>query len=172
LVTQAKSAADSQLGSLASDLATKVKTFDTSAVANEVAKAELGSTVKSLVGGQDASALASAFKLAQASALTTEQIGLAKEVGNLASAYVVQKNFAALEGAQGDVATLVNSLRKGEITGALTPLQNIAQNAHLTASQKDLIGSVADKYAPGLKQAASTVTQGLDALKKFPSLGK
>ena len=128
--------------------------------------------MKSLVSGQDSSALTSAFKLAQVSALTPEQIGLAKEVGNLASAYVVQKNFASLPGAQGDVTTIVNSLRKGEITPALPALQNVAQNAKLTASQKDLIGTVADKYAPGLKNAASTVSQGLDTLKKLPGLSK
>jgi hypothetical protein len=28
--------------------------------------------------------------------------------------YVVQKNFSSLDGAQGDVATIVNSLRSGK----------------------------------------------------------
>ena len=114
----------------------------------------------------------SAYQLAKSAVLTPEQIGLAKDVGNVASAYVVQKNFASLAGAQGDVASLVNSLRQGQLTSTLMPLQNIAKNAALTATQKELVSSLADQYAPGLKKAADTLNQGLDTLKKLPGLGK
>jgi hypothetical protein len=93
---------------------------------------------------------------------------LAKEVGNLASAYVVQKNFASLDGAQGDVATIVSSLRQGQITPALPAMQKVAQNGNLTAPQKQLLGSIADKYAPGVSKAASALSQGLQSI---PGLG-
>jgi hypothetical protein len=35
--------------------------------------------------------------------------------------YVVQKNFSSRDGAQGDVATIVNSLRSGKLTSVLAP---------------------------------------------------
>ena len=163
-VAQATSAADSQLGPIASELTTKVQALSAAVGANDTIKRALDSTLQSLAGGQDSTALASAFQLAEAAKLTPEQLGLAKEVGNLASAYAVQKNFSALEGAQGDVATIVNSLRKGEITAAIPALKNVADNTHLTDTQKQLVTSVADKYAPGWQKAG----QVLDAVKKLP----
>lgn len=95
---------------------------------------------------------------------TPEELGLAKEVGNLASAFVVQRNFASLEGAQGDVAAIVNSLRKGELVAVVPPLKNVAGNTHLTDGQKKLIGVVTDKYAPGWQKAKGA----LDSIKKLP----
>jgi hypothetical protein len=76
----------------------------------------------------------------------------------------VQKNFATLEGSQSDVATLVSSLREGKLTAAIAPLKNVAGNTHLTDGQKDLVKTVANKYAPGLGKAAGAV----DAIKKLP----
>jgi hypothetical protein len=172
LVSQAKATTDTQLGSIATELADKVKSLDASTGTNQAAQAALTGTVQSLVNGQDSGALSSAFQLAKSATLTPEQITLAKDVGNVASAYVVQKNFASLEGSQGDVASLVTSLRKGELTSTLVPLQNITQNAKLTDTQKTLVSSLADQYAPGLKKAADTVNQGLDTLKKLPGFGK
>ncbi len=91
-------------------------------------------------------------------------MGLAKQVGNLASAYVVQKDFASLEGSQSDVATIVSSFRSGQITPAVPAIQNVAKNASLTDPQKQIISTVADKYAPGWKKAAGA----LDSIKKLP----
>ena len=116
------------------------------------------------IGGLDSAALGSAFKLVSAAKLTSEQLELARQFGNLASAYVVQKNFSALDGAQGDVANIVNALRSGKIKAALPSLKTIAQNAKLTATQKTLITTIADKYAPGLSKAAGA----MDSLKKLP----
>ena len=76
----------------------------------------------------------------------------------------MQKNFSALDGAQGDVANVVSSLRSGKITAALPALKNIAQNAKLTDTQKQLITTIGDKYAPGLSKASGAV----DSLKKLP----
>ena len=118
-------------------------------------------------GGQDSDALTSAFKLASDAKLTPEQLGLAKQVGNLASAYVVQKNFASLTGAQGDVGTIVSSLRGGNVTTAIPAIKNVAGNAHLTDPQKKLITTVADKYAPGWQKAKGA----MDSIKKLPGLG-
>jgi hypothetical protein len=89
---------------------------------------------------------------------------VARQVGNLASAYVVQKNFASLDGAQGDVASIVSSLRDGQITTAIPAIKNVATNAHLTDDQKTLITKIADQYAPGWKKAGAV----LDGLKKLP----
>jgi hypothetical protein len=162
-VEQAKAAADSKLGEIASELTAKMRALTAAVGTNAAVKVSLESTLQSLTSGLDANALNSAFKVAEAAKFTTEQLALAKEVGNLASAFVVQKNFAAIEGAQGDVATIVKSLRSGEITAAIPALKNVATNVHLTDSQKQLVTTVADKYAPGWKNAAGAV----DAIKKI-----
>jgi hypothetical protein len=164
---QAKSASDSQLGTIASELTGKVQSLGATLVGNDAVKGLLDGTLKSLTGGMDSEALASAFKLASAAKLTPEQIVLAKQVGNLASAYAVQKNFAALEGSQTDVGTVVSSLRGGNITAAIPAIKNVAGNAHLTDGQKKLITTVADKYAPGWQKAKGA----LDGIKKLPGLG-
>lgn len=161
---QAKSGSDSQLGTIASELTGKMESLGTAAGGNDAIKGELDSTLKSLTGGMDSDALTSAFKLASAAKLTPEQLGLAKQVGNLASAYAVQKNFTSLEGAQGDVANIVSSLRAGNVTAAIPAMKNIAGNAHLTDGQKQLITTVADKYAPGWQKAKGA----MDSLKKLP----
>jgi ABC-type transporter Mla MlaB component len=160
----AKAASDSQLGVIASELTGKVQSLGTLLGANDAIKGMLDNTLKSLTGGKDSAALAHAFDLVKAAKLTPDQIGLAKQVGNLASAYVVQKNFATLEGSQSDVATLVSSLREGKLTAAIAPVKNIAGNTHLTDGQKTLIKTVADKYAPGWQKAKGAV----DAIKKLP----
>lgn len=159
---------DKLLGSLGGDLAGKVKSLSQSLGVNDALKSQLDGALQSLTDGKDSTALGQVFQVAQAAThLTPQQQQLAKEVSNLASAFVVQKNFSSLDGAQGDVAGLVNALRQGNITAAVPPLQKVAQNAGLTPSQKDLIGSLADQYAPGLKKAAGTLQQGL---KSLPSL--
>ena len=164
LLDAAKAGSDSQLGGIASELAGKAQSLGSAAGTNTAVTGGLNSTLSALAGGQDSAALASAFKLASAAKLTPEQLGLAKQVGNLASAYVVQKNFAALDGAQGDVATIVSSLRSGKIQPALPALKNVAASAKLTDTQKQLITTIADKYAPGLGKASGAV----ESLKKLP----
>ena len=160
---QAKSATDSQLAPIATDLTGKVQSLE-SVVGGAAAKSKLDGVLKSLTGGMDSEALTSAFSLVKSAKLTPEQLDLAKQVGNLTSAYVVQKNFSSLDGAKGDVATIVNSLRAGKIKDLLAPLKNIASNAKLTDTQKQLVTTIADKYAPGL----SKVTGAADKLKKLP----
>lgn len=169
-VDQAKAAADSKLGPIATELTDKVQALSSSAGATDAIKDKLSSTLQSLTGGQDAAALGSVFQIPQvveAAKLTPEQLDLAKQVGNLASAFVVEKNFSVLEGAQSDVATIVSSLRQGDVTAAVPALKNVATNAHLTDSQKQLITTIADKYAPGWEKVGQT----LDTIKKLPGLG-
>jgi hypothetical protein len=165
----AKTEKDQVLSSVGTELSDKVNALTASAPGNSTLKSQMASSVQSLVGGKDSSALASFYQAAQAASLTPQQTQLAKDVGNLATAFVVQRNFSSLDGAQTDVATIVGSLRKGEITAAAPAIQKVASNANLTPSQKDLIASVADKYAPGLTKASGTVQQGLQNLR---SLGK
>ena len=160
----AQSASDSQLGSIASELTGKVQSLNTATGTNSAVASRLDSTLKSLTGGADSAALTSAFKLASSAKLTPDQLGLAKQVGNLASAYVVQKNFASLDGSQGDVANIVSSLRSGKIKDAVPSLKNVASNAKLSDTQKQLITTIADKYAPGLSKASGA----MDSLKKIP----
>ena len=163
-VDAAKASSDSELGGIASELTGKVQSLETAVGGNSAIAGKLNSTLSSLTGGQDSAALASAFKLASSAKLTPEQLGLAKQVGNLASAYVVQKNFAALEGQQGDVATIVTSLRAGKIKDAVPSLKNVATSAKLTDTQKQLITTITDKYVPGFSKASGA----MDSLKKLP----
>jgi hypothetical protein len=168
LITKfASTQTDRVLSSLGTDLAGKVKSLGESLGANSAVKAQVDKAVQSLVSGKDAEALSAITQVAPAGSLTPTQLQLAKETGNLLSAIVVQRNFSSLEGAQGDVATIVNSLRKGEFMAAVPAIQKVASNANLTPPQKQLIGSLADKYAPGVKQAADTLQQ---SLKKIPGL--
>lgn len=164
--------ADPTLVGVGADLTSKLKSLDSVLGASDAVKAQLTGTLQSLIGGKDSDALAKVFQIAQVATLTPEQKGLAKEAANLASAFVVQRNFAALEGAGGDVATLVSSLRKGEVASAAPAIQRIAKNAHLTAPQKQLIGSVADQYAPGLRKAKDSLKKGLNGLQSLPGLGQ
>ena len=164
---QAKSASDSQLGAIAAELTGGIKQLGTGLATNAVVKEKLDGTLKALTGGQDSEALSSAFDLVKGAKLTPEQVGVAKQVGNLTSAYVVQKNFATLEGSQGDVATIVSSLRSGNVTAAIPSLKNVAASAKLTDPQKQIITKVADKYAPGWQKAKGA----MDSLKKLPGFG-
>ena len=161
---QAKSASDSQLGTIASELTGKIQSLGAALGGNAAVTARLDDTLKSLTGGEDSAALTHAFDLVKSAKLTPDQLGVAKQVGNLASAYVVQKNFASLAGAQGDVGTIVSSLREGKVAAAIPALKNVAANTHLTDGQKQLITTVADKYAPGWEKAKGAV----DAIKKLP----
>jgi hypothetical protein len=164
LLNAAQSSADTQLGSIASELVDKLQAFEAAGGTNSTLTTQMDAMLKSLTGGEDSAGLTSAFKLATAAKLTPEQVGLAKQVGNLASAYAVQKNFATLDGAQGDVATIVSSFRSGQVATAIPALQNVAKNASLTDPQKQLLTTVANKYVPGLNKAAGA----LDSLKKLP----
>jgi hypothetical protein len=163
-VDAAKASSDSQLGGIASELTGKAESLGTAVGGNSAIMGKLNSTLSSLTGGQDSAALASAFKLASSAKLTPEQLGLAKQFGNLASAYVVQKNFATLDGSQGDVATIVTSLRAGKIKDAVPSLKNVATSAKLTDTQKQLITTITDKYVPGFSKASGA----MDSLKKLP----
>lgn len=157
LQEQAKASGDPQLASITSDLTGKLQAYATSLGNNPAIKTKLDDILKSLTGGKDSAALTSAYKLTTGAKLTSEQTNLAKQIGNLASAFTVQKNFASLEGSQSDVASVVASLRKGELTNLVTPLQNIGKNAKLTPGQKELFGTLMDNYAPGLKKAADSI---------------
>lgn len=170
-LAQAKSASDSTLGSIASELSGKVQALSAAVSGNSDLKSQLSSTLQSLTGGQDSAALGSAFQLSQvaeAAKLTPDQLDLAKQVGNLASAYVVQKDFSSLTGSQSDVATIVTSLRQDNLTAAIPALKNVAGNTSLTDSQKQLISTIADKYAPGWEKVQGAV----NTLKQLPGLGK
>lgn len=168
LKTSAAASGDATLKSLASDLGTKATKLNTSLTTNAAAQGQLQTAVQALTTGNGSGSLGTLTKLTQAQ-LTPDQMKLAKEVGNIGSAYVVQKNFSSLDGAQGDVAQIVNSLRKGQPTAALPALQKVGQNAALTAPQKDLLGSLADQYAPSARKLGNSLESGL---KSLPGFGK
>ncbi len=165
----AEGKSDKVLASIGQDLAPKLNSLATALAGQPAAKSQVDATLKSLVSGDSAGAIEAVTALAQAK-LTPEQTDLAKQVRDLAAAYVVQKDFSALEGVPGEVATVVGALRKGEVATALPALTNIAAKAKLTPAQKDLVNSIAEKYAPaGLKQAGDALQQGV---KSIPGLGK
>ncbi|HTL18448.1 MAG TPA: hypothetical protein VL793_14525 [Patescibacteria group bacterium] len=154
---------------MGSDLVAKARSLTQSAAGNTELKTQVSGALQSLSAGKDASALTSLFQQAKQANLTPQQSQLVKDVSNLASAYVVQRNFSSVDNGQGDVATIVNSLRQGSITPALPALKSLAQNASLTPKQKDLLGTLADQYAPGLKKASDSLKQGLQSI---PGFGK
>lgn len=167
LTASTKAAGDSQLNSLGSELKSKADALGKSLSGNPSAQSGLQSALQSLVSGKSADSLGGLQKLTAAK-LTPEQTKLATDVFHVGSAYVVQKNFGSLEGAQGDVAQAVKSLRKGDAVSALPAIKNISQNAKLTAPQKQLITSIADKYAPG----AGNVEKALEGIGGIPGFGK
>jgi hypothetical protein len=158
------SAGNPEMKSLSSDFGSKVSALSKSLGSNPQMQGQLESVVKSLMGDKGAASLAGLQKLTKAK-LTPDQTRIAKDVYNTGSAYLVQKNFGSLEGSQTEVSHVVNSLRKGSYAESLPALKKIGQNANLTQPQKDLISSLADQYAPGLKKAG-------DALKGIPGLNK
>lgn len=106
----ASSAPDSQLGSIASELVGKSLELTAAGGTSSATQAKLDSVLKPLTGGNDSTALTSAFNLAKSVQFTPEQLGLAKQVGNLTSAYVVQKNIATNAHLTDDQETLISKV--------------------------------------------------------------
>jgi hypothetical protein len=167
LKTDSTATGDAKLKSLGNELSAKSQSLDKSLASNPTAQTDLTGALQSLLGNKGGDSVAAFQKLAQAK-LTPEQTKLAKDVGNLGSAYLVQKNLGSLEGSQSDVAQIVGSLRKGSVTEAVPAIQKVSQNAKLTQPQKDLLTSIADKYAPG----AGKVGDALKGVKGLPGFGK
>jgi hypothetical protein len=155
---------DEVLGSVARDLGSKAAGLGTSLASQPAVKEQLDSALKSLAGGKELAALDLISKVSQAK-LTPEQTQVATQVKDLATAYVVQRNFGALEGAQGDVTQIVSGLRKGEVATVVPAVQKVLDNAKLTAPQRQLLTDVADRYAPGFKNVSETVSRGLKSIK-------
>ena len=167
LKSSVASTGDSTLKSRGSDLQSKSTALNKSLAGNSDAQSSLQSALQSLVSGKSADSLGGLQKLTAAK-LTPEQTKLATDVFHTGSAFVIQKNFGALEGSQSDVAKAVTALRKGDAISALPAIQGISQNAKLTSPQKELIHSVAAKYAPGTEKVESAI-KGLGNL---PGFGK
>jgi hypothetical protein len=171
LKAASQSSPDATLKSLGEELGAKTGSLGKTLGTNGDLTSQLADGVKALLGGGSGGggeSLSRLQKLAAAASFTPAQKQLAKEVGNLGSAYLVQKNLAGLEGAQGDVATIVSSLRKGEVSKALPAVQKVAANAKLTPAQKQLVTSLAEQYAPG----TGKVSDALKALPQLPGTGK
>jgi hypothetical protein len=164
LKTSSESSSDPELKSLGSELGTKASALNQSLDGNPKAQGQLQGALSSLLGGSGGQSLGGLQKLTEAK-FTSEQTSMAKDVYHVGSAYVVQKNFGSLEGSQSDVAQVVTSLRKGSLIQSLPALKRIGQNAKLTQPQKDLVSSLTDQYAPGLKKAG-------DSLKNLPGFKK
>jgi hypothetical protein len=156
---------DATLTSVANDLAGKVQTLGTSLASQPALKSQLDGALSALAGGKNVEALDALAKLSQAK-LTPEQTQLVSQVKDLTAAYVVQRNFGALDSVRGDVAQVVNGLRKGEVTTVVPAVQNVLDKGKLTDPQKQLLTDVADRYAPGFKKVSDAVS-GLKDLKWF-----
>ena len=162
LKKEAQATADAETKSLANDFGAKVVALSKSLQGNPGAQKQLESAVNAVLGNNGPAALEGLGKLASAK-FTPEQSRMAKDVYNLGSAYVVKRNFGSLEGSQSEVSQIVTALRKGNTMEAVPPLKKIGQNATLTQPQKDLLASLTDRYAPGLKKAG----EGLKSLPGF-----
>ena len=167
LKSDAASGGDPTLKSLGSELGSKVQASHKSLAGNPDTQGQLSGALQSLLGNKGRESLAAFQKLSQIK-LTPEQTKLAKDVGHWGSAYLVHKNLGSLEGSQSDVAQIVRSLRKGNITEALPAIKKVSQNAKLTPAQKELLTSLADKHAPG----ASKESGALKGVKGIPDLGR
>ena len=164
LKNEAQAATDAETKSLASDFGTKVASLSKSLEGKPGAQKQLESAVNAVLGNKGPAAIEGLQKLASAK-FTPEQTRLAKETYNLGSAYVVKKNFGSLDGSQSEVSQIVAALRNGKTMEAMPPLKKIGQNATLTQPQKDLLASLTERYAPGLKKAG-------EGLKSLPGLKK
>lgn len=130
----------------------------------------LGTGVEGLLGGLvkgDASSALSQLGglLGQTGSMNTQQKDLVGEVRNLASAWLIDKQFAgtALEGKAGP---LIQGLMKNEWAQSLLGLKSLGTSKDLSAGQKGLLDSFLEQFAPeGLKGAGGA----LDLLK---GLGK
>lgn len=162
--------ADPVLNSIGGDLGRTAASLKQSLEGDAGLTSALDTAVRSLLDGQDAGALGLYDKLTQAS-LTPQQEKLATEMRDLTAAFLTQKNLSALDGAEGQVATVVNALRRGEMAGALPAVKALASNASLTPAQKGFLGSLAKQYAPGLGEMTKSLPAGLPELPPVPKLG-
>jgi hypothetical protein len=167
LKSTSASSGDSTLKSLGVELVSKAKGLNKSLAHSPETQNQLSSALQSLLGNKGGDTLA-AFQKIQQAKLTPEQTKLAKDVGQVGSAYLVQKNLASLEGSQTEVGQIVNSLRKGNYTEAMPAIQKVSQNAKLTTEQKDLLTSVAGHFTPG----ASKIGDTIKGIKGIPGFGK
>jgi hypothetical protein len=164
LLATAQNSSDNLLKDLSKEVQASVVQLGEKLAGDATLKGQLDSALQAVLQGQDVPALEYYQKLVQAK-LTPEQTTLVKQTGDILSAFMVQKNFGALEGAQTEVGQIVSALRKGDTATAIPYLQKVATNAQLTAPQKELLSSLADKYAPGVKNAAKTLQEGMKSLK-------
>lgn len=166
LTSSSQSSTDSTLKSLGSELAAKSQSLGTSLAANPSTQSQLTGALESLMGNKGGETMA-AFQKLSAAKLTPEQTGLAKQVGQVGSAYLVQKNLGSLEGSQSDVAQIVSSLHKGNYTAALPAIKKVSQNVNITPAQKDLLTSMAGKLMPGAGKLGNSLSGGLNSLPGF-----
>lgn len=166
LATASQTKPDQLLQSIGKDVQTSVANLRQSLTSDATLQGSLDTVVQALVGNQDIKALDAYQKLTGAK-LTPEQTELAKEVKDTISAFVVQKNFSGLADSESDVAKIVSALRQGDAVAAVPAIQKVATSAQLTGSQKELLTSLADQYAPGLKSAGKAVQEGVKPLNLF-----
>ena len=154
---------DPVIKSLGTELMGKALPLARSFGANAELASTLGPTLQALTANQLKPSLTGLQRLSEAK-LTAEQAKLFGDFGNLAHAYLAQRNLATLPDAKSDVAQLVSSLRQGKITEAVPVLQKISQNAKLTAPQKELVTALVAKFAPATGKAADAVGSAAKAL--------
>ncbi|MCX6928888.1 MAG: hypothetical protein NT154_37610 [Verrucomicrobia bacterium] len=107
------SAGDSTLKSLGGELSSKAQMLSTSLAGNTNAQSLINGALQSMLGKKGGDSLAAWEKLSQAK-LTPEQTKLAKDMSNLGSAYLVQKNLASLEGSKTEVGRSLKGLLRFE----------------------------------------------------------
>lgn len=159
LKSVASNSADTMLASLGGEIGRAAASLKQSFEGNASLSEALNNGLRAALSGENSAALGLYDQLS-AVGLTEEQKKLAKEVGDLTTAFVTQKSLSSLDGAQGQVGQLVNALRKGDVKGVLPVAKELANNAKLTPAQKDLLQGLTAKYAPALKDLTDKLPAG------------
>jgi precorrin-4 methylase len=144
-------ALQASLGSSNFTLSTQLQSAVSSLTGNATA-APGNSTVSGLASVKSLTQL---YQSAQQAKLTPEQLKLAGQVRDEASALVLQRNLSAQNPAlAGPVNDIVTSLQSRNYTAAAKDLTTIYTSAPLTAEQKTLVKGLAKQYTPNAAAAA------------------
>ncbi|HVR34444.1 MAG TPA: hypothetical protein VMS21_01190 [Methylomirabilota bacterium] len=163
LVASARATSDDTLASIGEEIQAKVIEMEPALSTHADLRQTVEQTLKALAGGEDSEVVGLYGQLTEAK-LTPEQTELAGDFKDVLSAFVVQRNFAGVDGAEGEVSQIVSAFRDGNAAGAIVPLQGLAGKASLTPGQKELVSSLAESYAPALKGAGEAVQEGVKSL--------
>lgn len=164
----AQAQGDPVLRDIGRDLKSAVEKIGETLTGSAPLKEKLDQVLQGVTAGQEGNAIESFQQVAKQVAdaqLTPEQTGLVKRIGEVLSAFVVQKKLGGLEGSENEVGQIVSALRNGEPAAAIPYLQKVASNARLTEEQKQMLSGLVEQYAPSVQGAIKSLQENLKGLK-------